>query len=624
MKLKVIFVEDQPTDVLLSRHALTAAGIHHEGLVVETASDLRNALQTGEWDIVLSDFSMPELLGSEALEIVRSIDADLPFVLVSGSVGDEAAVALLKAGANDYVLKDNLARLPLVVEREMREAELRRARALAEQELRESEERLRLAAGAANLGVYSFDVQTDLIDWNEQCYITSGLPIGTVVTGQLLNQMIHPEDRQQRQDVLRRSVQNGDEARMEYRLVRPDGSVRWISSYGRPLSDERGAVRGVIGIAIDITDKKLAELALRVSESRFRGLSDASPVGIFEADLDANVRYANPRLLEIWSMSEDEVLGRGWLRRVHAEDAGTLAAAWAAASQRGEAFEAEYRLDVPGSGIRWIHGRSAILRDSSSVPIGTIGTVDDITERRQAEESVRRTEKLAAVGQLASTIAHEINNPLEAITNILYILQTSAELPATLAPLLNDAQSELHRVSQIATQTLQFHRRNTERTATNVADIVDSALALFQRQMRERGVDLLREYAPVPAIECHPTEIRQIFVNLVGNALDAMTGANGKLRVRIRPTSAGTAGRERVRISVQDNGSGMDHAVLARVFDAFFTTKGDKGSGLGLWVTGEVLLRHGGTIQIRSRRSPQPSGTVISITLPVYAAAPEE
>jgi PAS domain S-box-containing protein len=560
---------------------------------------------------------MPELMAPEALDIVRSLDSELPFVLVSGSVGDEAAVAMLKAGADDYVLKENLARLPLVVEREMREATLKRARTKAERELRNSEERLRLAAGAANLGVWSYDVRTNRVEWNEQCYISCGVPAGTTITGDFLESLIHPEDRLARREILHQSMTTGEEAKMEYRVIRPDGGLRWISSYGRPLKDEEGAVRQVIGIATDITDRKLAELALRVSESRFRGLSASSPVGIFEADLNANFTYANARALEIWGMTEQQIVGRGWLAGLHTEDRGPLVNGWTSASEAGYPFEAEFRLDLPQTGIRWIHGRSVVLRDSIGTAVGTIGTLDDITERRRAEDSIRRNEKLAAVGQLASTIAHEINNPLEAITNLLYIAQTSEELAPSLKPLLDDAQSELHRVAQIATQTLQFHRRNAERSAISVAGIVDSAFSLFARQMKERGVEVVRDYSDVPDVVCYPTEIRQIFVNLIGNALDAMAAKKGRLRVRILEGSGASLGQRHVQISVADNGIGMDPAVAAHVFDAFFTTKGENGSGLGLWVTCEVLKRHGGSIRVRSRRSPDPSGTVITIKLPL-------
>lgn len=615
--LHILFVEDQETDALLMQDVLRAAGLLHTSRVVDTEHELREALSLQTWDIVLSDYSMPELIAFKALALVREIDEDLPFILVSGSVGEETAVEMVKAGAQDYVLKENLIRLPVTIQREIREAEERRARKRAETSLRASEERIRLAAGAANLGVWSYDVATNIVSWDEQCYLSTGTPLGQTITAEYLESIIHPDDRLKRRQILSRAFSEGTDAKMEYRIIRPDGGVRWISSYGRAILRDDGSVKEVLGIATDITDRKLAEEALRIKEARFRGLSASSPVGIFEADLDANVRYTNPRLQSIWQMNETEVLGRGWMQRIHPDDIGALMEGWAAASSQGLPFEIDYRLVLPDGKIRWIHGRSSTVLDDQNKPISTIGTVDDFTERRKAEEAVRCSEKLAAVGQLASTIAHEINNPLEAVINLIYLAEMSPELTESIRSLLTDAQHELQRVAHIVTQTLQFHRRNTDKAEVAISSILESALNLFTRRMKEQRIFVDRDYADVPNVVCYSSEIRQVFVNLISNSIDAMVGKPGGLQIRIRNGAFFLLGQRSVRITIADTGMGMDPTVSSRIFDAFFTTKEEKGSGLGLWVSSEILKRHGGTIRIRSRRSPYPSGTLISITLPV-------
>ncbi len=489
--LRILFLEDRVTDVLLIRHALKTAGISHEAHIVETETALKKALAQGKWDIVLSDYCMPELMAPDALRIVREFDENLPFILVSGSIGDETAVAMMKSGAQDYVLKENLVRLPTAVLRELSEAEGRRAR-------------------------------------------------------------------------------------------------------------------------------KRAERALRLSEERFRRLSASSPVGIYEADVDGRVRYCNPRLQQMWRMSEAEIRERGWTERVHPDDLPGLLTGWVEANKRGVPFDLEYRLMLPDGELRWIHGRSEVLRDATGEVSGAIGTVDDITERKKAEEAVRRTEKLAAVGQLASTIAHEINNPLEAVTNLVYLAETDPTLGASSRRYLADAQQELHRVAQIVTQTLQFNRRRTERTAANLESIIDSALSLFGRRFEEQHIAVERDVSGSYDLLCYPSDLRQVFVNLIGNALDAMAGRQGLLRIHLYRQARSSDGVARIRVSIADTGVGMDRAVMERVFDAFFTTKGDKGSGLGLWVTGEIVKRHGGTIQLRSCSHPERSGTTVSLTFPVY------
>lgn len=615
--VRILFLEDKPEDVLYLQNALQSAGIPLTSQTVTTEGDLRHTLSAQSWDVVLSDYSLAELRAPQALAIVREADPNLPFILVSAFIDDHIAVAMIRAGAQDYVFKDDLVRLPIAVRREIREAEERRARQRAEASLRTSEERMRLATAAADLGIWSYNVAAHTVFWNEQCYISTGVPLGQRITPEFLESLIHPDDRAARHQALAQALQEGSDAKMEYRIIRPDGGIRWVSSYGRAVLNADGSVKEIHGIATDITDRKLAEEALRINEGRFRGLSASSPVGIFEADLQANVRYTNPRLQAIWHMKEPEILGRGWVARIHPDDRGALVEGWGTASTKGLPFELEYRLLLPNGDIRWIHGRSAIICNNHGEPVATIGTVDDITERRKAEESVRRSEKLAAVGQLASMIAHEINNPLEAVTNLIYLAEMSPELADSIRPLLHDAQQELRRVAHITTQTLQFHRRNAEKTGVAVSGILESALDLFTRRMREQRISLERDYADAPNVICYPSEIRQIFVNLIGNSLDAMLGNPGRLRLRIRGKTNFSQNEKYVHITIADSGIGMDPAVTRRVFDAFFTTKGEKGSGLGLWVTGEILKRHGGSILIRSRRTPQPSGTIISIKLPV-------
>ena len=154
-------------------------------------------------------------------------------------------------------------------------------------------------------------------------------------------------------------------------------------------------------------------------------------------------------------------------------------------------------------------------------------------------------------------------------------------------------------------------------TRTAPSQLLESALALFARRLIEQQITVERDFADVPAILIHASDIRQVLVNLLSNALDAMAGAPGKLRLQLRHVSTSADGTDRVRITVADTGPGMESAVKARVFDAFFTTKGEKGSGLGLWVSGEIIARHGGRIQIRSRKTDSGGGTVISFTLPV-------
>jgi signal transduction histidine kinase len=238
-----------------------------------------------------------------------------------------------------------------------------------------------------------------------------------------------------------------------------------------------------------------------------------------------------------------------------------------------------------------------------------IGTLTDIHDQQLAEEALRKTEKLAATGRLAASIAHEINNPLEAVTNALY-LALQMEVSNEAREYLKLAEQELARVAQVTTQTLRFHRQSTAAVSCDVSAVLDSALSLYLSRFRAKGIEVERDYRPHAPLLCYPDELRQVFANLIGNALDA-TGSGGRLALRVRPSPVFCG----VRVIIADTGHGIPAELRSRVFEAFLSTKQDTGTGLGLWVSEGIIRKHQGRISLRSR-TDAPSGTVFSILLP--------
>jgi signal transduction histidine kinase len=229
---------------------------------------------------------------------------------------------------------------------------------------------------------------------------------------------------------------------------------------------------------------------------------------------------------------------------------------------------------------------------------------------------MRQSEKLAVVGRLASSIAHEINNPLEAVTNLIYLARFDAESARTI-DLLDQAERELRRISLITTETLRFHRQNTQPSLSDVAELLESVVLLHDGRIRQENITIHRRYRTHPKIVCLPSEIRQVLANLVGNAIEAMQG-NADLRLlslRIQVATDIKTGRRGLRLVVADTGSGMSAAAAARVFEAFFTTKETTGTGLGLWVSAEIVKKHRGTLSFRSRQSQPHRGTLFSLFL---------
>jgi signal transduction histidine kinase len=241
---------------------------------------------------------------------------------------------------------------------------------------------------------------------------------------------------------------------------------------------------------------------------------------------------------------------------------------------------------------------------------------DFIAKNHVAEEAIRRSEKLAVAGRLAASISHEINNPLASVTNLLYLIGTSSSLQEAKKHKVI-AEKELARISEIVTQTLRFYREPSKPTLVHLSDVVDSALILYQSKLTYAEIVIEKEFRPNSPIVGMAGELRQVILNLIGNALDA-SSHGGRLKIRVSNTREHSNGaRPGVRLTVADTGSGISPVMKRTLFEPFVSTKGDTGTGLGLWISSEIVRRHNGKIQVRSSSLSQSSWTVFSVFLPL-------
>jgi PAS domain S-box-containing protein len=238
----------------------------------------------------------------------------------------------------------------------------------------------------------------------------------------------------------------------------------------------------------------------------------------------------------------------------------------------------------------------------------------EITAQKRAELALIQNEKLAAAGRLAASVAHEINNPLESVTNLLYLIEHGESLNQV-RDYARSAQAELARVALVTMQTLRFHRQSTSPTHVKVSDVLDSVAMLYEVRLTGSAIKVSKRYRDEPIV-CFESEVRQVLNNLVSNALDAMR-SGGELLLRTNMVIERRQGRPGVRITVADTGHGMDAETQRRIFEPFFTTKGLTGTGLGLWVSAEILKRHSGSIKVRSSRREGCHGTVFQVFLPM-------
>ncbi len=363
-KLRVLNIEDSDDDSLLLRHHLTRSGYHVTWKRVETPEAFATALDTALWDVVISDYVMPKFSALAALAELKERESDIPFIVVSGAIGEETAVAAMRAGACDYLMKDNLARLVPAIERELLEASHRK-------------------------------------------------------------------------------------------------------------------------------------------------------------------------------------------------------------------------------------------------------------ERKRAELALRNAERLASLGRLAAVIAHEINNPLEAVTNVLYLLRHRADLDPLSRDYIRIADEELARVAHIVRQALSFSRGHSNVAEVRVSTVLQNVLDLYGSRMQAENVTIQKQFKCEGDIVAIEGELRQVFSNLIVNAVDAV-GKGGTVVLRVSPArNCRNGGSDGIRVIIADNGTGIRPEYRNELFEPFFTTKGNKGTGLGLWISREIVEKHGGTIRLHSRTTPGSSGTVFSVFLPL-------
>ncbi len=491
---------------------------------------------------------------------------------------------------------------------------------LARKQIEISEGRLRLAQAAAHIGTWEWDPLKDARFLSEELRAIFGYEENDSNSFETWASRVAPDDFERVRELMEAGHQSG-QMDFEYRYRHPVLGLRWLHCRGsRAQGDSR-----MFGVVIDITERKQTEKALResndklevalVASQRLAAIVESSDDAIVSKNLDGTVTSWNRRAEQMFGFSAEEMIGESILKiipdHLHTTEREILATI--ARGDRIEHFETIRR--TKSGELLEVSLTISPTKDESGRIVGAAKIARDITQRRKTEHALRTTERLASVGRLASTVAHEMNNPLEAVTNLVYLAQRTESIDQ-IKELLATAESELGRASLITKQTLGFYRETKDLSPRRVGSLIQPLISIFQSRFQNKSILVDCEVRHDPEVFCVPGEICQLFANLLGNSIDAVP-SGGRIRIRISATSEhGGDSRNGVRLTVADSGAGIPPSLKEKLFEPFFTTKKDVGTGLGLWICKSIVENHRGSIRIRSCAVPGRSWTVFSVFLP--------
>lgn len=473
--VRILMLEDSPLDAELATNRLRRADLEPVVTLVSDRLSFEKALEAGEYDVILADYALPDFDGISALAIARELRPNVPFIFISGRVGEEVAIDTLQRGATDYVLKHRLERLVPAVLRALRES---------------------------------------------------------------------------REHVTRMQ----------------------------------------------------AEARFRQSELRFRHVIDAVPQMIWVSTPSGRLTYSN----QLWNeYAAADVESWCSASLIHPEDYEEVYQSWRRAVERSEPFTCEMRfLRSSDHSWRWHLLRVTPMDYDPELPSGQeiqwLGAATDLQDQKRNEEALRTADKLAVTGRMAAAIAHEINNPLESLTNLIFLVRMESENNPAALRYLEMTDNELARISAITKQTLQFYRDPLLPVSVDAREIVEEVLRLFATRFTSKSIQTTVQIEQNLIFQAIKGEIRQVLINLINNAIDAVPSQG---RIDVEAASAALNGKPVVEIIIHDNGSGISPKEREHLFQPFFSTKGAHGTGLGLWVSKGIIEKHGGSLRLSSENN---------------------
>ena len=621
-KLHFVLVADDNAD--MRQYLERLLGTQYEVLSTPDGEAAWAALLKRRPDLLLSDVMMPKLDGFGLLARIRANTetATLPVVLLSARAGDESKVEGLQAGADDYLIKPFSAiELLARVRANLETADLRQKSVRIEEQLK-SESQFRTLANAIPQLCWMANADGWISWYNERWYEYTGTS-PEQMEGWGWQSVHDPDALPKVMERWKDSIATGEPFDMVFPLRGADGVFRPFLTRVMPVEDAEGKVVRWFGTNTNVTELRDAQEALRESEERWsttlRSIGDA----VISTDAAGVVVFMN--------------------------DVAQKLTGWPLAEAAGKELDTVFNIVQEVTRIRPENPVSKVIRlgkvvglanhtvlirrDGTEIPIedsgapvrnregrieGVVLVFHDVTEQRKVEKALRNSDRLATTGRLAATIAHEIHNPLDAVGNLLFLISEGGPEQDVRA-YVSMASQELARVTQMTQQMLTFQREASKPIPVKIGEILDNVVALYERKIQSAGINLKQQVDFNGQILALPGELRQVFANLVGNAIEAVGPRRGTITLRAYASRDWRHERPGLRVVVADDGPGIPTHVRTSIFEPFFTTKGESGTGLGLWITSDILRKYNGTMRLRTSTESRCSGTCFSVFLPFEA-----
>ncbi|RIK44144.1 MAG: hypothetical protein DCC55_03330 [Chloroflexi bacterium] len=681
--LRVLIVEDSEDDALLLSRELRRGGYTVESVRVETADAFTQALATAEWDLVIADYNMPRFSGLAALRTLQEFGKDIPFLVVSGFIDENVAVAAMKSGAHDYLMKDNLKRLAPAVERELREAKVRRERRQTAEALRAGEARLRQANDSLLYLARSPSVQEgDLEQAFAEISQIAGLSLGVSRASiwlfspdrtQLICQKVYELAGDQHSEGLTlevahypryiaalqehrfisttesqldpRTKEFSDDYFIPYNVVssleaavRLRGEVVGVVSLEQCDTPRRwmpeeeifaGSVADLVSLALGANERRLAAEALRHSEQRYRDLFENANDMIYTMDLNGRFTSINKRGEEMTGYSRDELLGcSGDMLMLPDETA--LSRSQLGRKLVRESDHTVYEITITAKNGQYlpVEINSRLIYEGGE-PVAIQGIARDISQRKQLEEELRHSQKMEAVGRLAGAVAHDFNNLLTAILGYSQLLLLRLEPNSPWRKEITEIEKAGRSAAALTSQLLAFSRKQRVKPQNLDLNQVVSTIERMLGRLIGDDIELRVHLEPaLGTIRADPSQLEQLIMNLAVNSRDAMPRggtlwietANTYIDAKYAMHHRGVLPGPYVMLTVRDEGVGMDHETQSRIFEPFFTTKEEgKGTGLGLATVYGIVKQYEGLIEVQSQPG---AGTTFRIYFPQVHETP--